>query len=151
MNKQDKKEYVIISNNDTLEKYKEYYFKKYPRRTKFPIKEPCHPSINTWFILQRPSMNKLKQDWKEYIIWLVDKHGLTNKRIEKCKLTYIYHRPTKRRADCDNLTPKFTNDGLVEAGVVIDDSYFCCNPLVIYLDYDKDNPSMEIHIEVIED
>lgn len=144
-----KDKYIIISNKETLEEYKKYYFKKYPRRTKFPLKEPSHPSINTWFILQRPSMNKLKQDWKEYTIWLVEKYGMTNLKIEKCMIEYKFFRPTKRRGDCDNYTPKFTNDGLTEAGVIVDDDYSHCNPLLIYLDYDKENPRMEIHIEVI--
>lgn len=140
------KEYVIISDNKTFEEYKEYYFKKYPRRTKFPLKECGHPSINTWFILLRPAMNKLKQDWKEYTIWLANKYGLNDKHISNCKLVYKFYRPTKRRGDCDNYTPKFTNDGLTEAGVIVDDDYLHCNPLTIELNYDKENPRMEIHI-----
>ena len=140
------KQYIIISNKETLEEYKKYYFKKYPRRSKFPLKEPCHPSINTWFILMRPAMNKLKQDWKEYTIWLAKKYNVDNLNINNCTLEYRFYRPTRRRADCDNLTPKFTNDGLTEAKVIIDDDYLHCNPLTIFLDYDKDNPRMEIII-----
>ena len=34
------KEYVIISNQEILEEYFKYYFKKYPRRSKKPIDKP---------------------------------------------------------------------------------------------------------------
>lgn len=141
------KEHIIISNNETLNEYKKYYFKKYPRRRKFPLKTPLHPSINTWFILKRPAMNKLKQDWKEYTMWLCDKYGLSGANIKDCELEYRYYMPTMRRSDTDNLTPKFTNDGLVEAGAILDDSYFYCNPLIIWVGYDKNNPRMEIIIK----
>ena len=139
-------EYIITSDNYTLAEYKKYYFKKYPRRKIFPIKTCLHPSINTWFILTRKAMNKLKQDWKEYMIWLVDKNNMRGLNIKTCELIYEFYKPTKRRFDCDNHTPKFTNDGLVEANVIVDDDYLHCNPLTIYCSYDKENPRMEIHI-----
>lgn len=144
------KEYTIISNQEILEEYFRYYFKKYPKRKKKPIDKPWHCSINKWFIMQRPQMNALKQAWKDYTTWLVKKYDYTNLHIEKCQITYKFFMPTKRRADCDNYTPKFTNDGLTEAGVIIDDDYRHCNPLIIELGYDKDNPRMEIHIRVTE-
>ena len=144
------KEYVIISNQEILEEYFKYYFKKYPRRSKKPIDKPWHCSINKWFILQRPQMNALKQAWKDYTVWLVERYKCTNLHIKKCIMEYKFFMPTKRRADCDNYTPKFTNDGLTESGVIIDDDYNHCNPLIIELGYDKDNPRMEIHIKAIE-
>lgn len=56
--------------------------------------------------------------------------------------------PTTRRADIDNYSPKFAQDGLTEAGVIIDDDYKHVNPLHIELYYDKENPRMEIIIKV---
>lgn len=146
VNETKTKEYVIISNQETLDEYCKSYFKKYPKRKKKPIDKPWHLSINKWFIMQRPQMNGVKQAWKDYTIWLVEKYGYTNLHIEKCQITYRFFMPTKRRADCDNYTPKFTNDGLTESGIIIDDDYSHCNPLIIQLGYDKDNPRMEIHI-----
>lgn len=139
--------YTIVSNNITLKDYNDYYFNKYPKRKKKPIEKPYHPSVNKWFILPRPQMNKLKQDWKEYIIWLVEQNGFTDLHIEKCRITYRFYMPSKRRSDTDNYTPKFCQDGLVEAGVIVDDDYLHCNPLKIWLGYDKNNPRMEITIE----
>lgn len=139
--------YTIVSNEETLEEYLKEYFKKYPRRTKRPIDRPTIPSINTWFILERPQMNDLKQRWKDYTIWLSEKQGLAGLKIESCKITIKMFMPTKRRADTDNYTPKFVFDGLTECGVIIDDSYFYVNPLVIELGYDKNNEHMEIVIE----
>lgn len=141
------REYKIISNKETLDKYNTYYFRKYPKRRKEPIKTPLHPSINTWFILPRPQMNKLKQDWKDYIVWLAEECGYTDLKIEKCEIICKFYMPTKRRADTDNMTPKFVMDGLTEAGVIVDDDYYHCNPLTIKLDYDKNNPRMEIIIK----
>lgn len=80
------------------------------------------------------------------MVWLVGRHGFTNLHIEKCEITYKIFMPTKRRTDCDNCTPKFTNDGLTDAGMIVDDDYSHCNPLIIQLGYDKENPRMEIHI-----
>jgi Holliday junction resolvase RusA-like endonuclease len=141
-------EYKIVSDNGTLDEYLEYYFKKYPRRQKKPIEHPWHPSINEWFILMRPAMNELKQKWKEYIVWLVDKHGYKNLKIDNCEITYKFFMPSLRRADTDNFSPKFVQDGLTMAGVVIDDDYTHVNPLHIELGYDKENPRMEIIIKL---
>lgn len=137
-------EYKIISNNKTLAEYNKYYFNKYPRRSKPPLKSPLHPSINTWFILKRPEMNKLKQRWKDYVVWLVDCCGYRNLLLDNCKITYKFYMPSKRRYDCDNLTPKFSNDGLTEAGVIVDDDYKHMNPLEVWIGCDKDDPRMEI-------
>lgn len=143
-------EYKLISNQETLDKYyNEYYFKKYPKRKKRIIEKPLHPSLNKWIILRRPSMNNLKQQWKEYGIWLINYYGLSNLNIEKCTITFKYYMPSKRRADCDNMSPKFFLDAMVEANLIKDDSYFILNPLIIWIGYDKDNPRMEIHINDI--
>lgn len=96
-------------------------------------------------------MNKLKQDWKEYIVWLVEQCGYTDLGINKCEITCKFYMPTKRRADPDNYSPKFVMDGLTEAAVIVDDDYSHCNPLVIELAYDKDNTRMEIHIKDLEE
>ena len=77
------KQYILTSDKETLEEYNTYYFKKYPKRRKAPIKTPLHPSVNTWFILPRPAMNKLKQDWKDYIVWLVNKYDYQDLNIKK--------------------------------------------------------------------
>lgn len=141
-------EYKIISNQETLDKYyNEYYFKKYKKRKKRIIEKPWHPSLNKWIILRRPSMNNLKQQWKEYGVWLINYYGLTNLNIEKCVITFKYYMPTKRRTDNDNMTPKFFLDAMVESGLIKDDSYFIVNPLILWLGYDKNNPRMEIHIK----
>ena len=141
-------EYKIISNQETLDKYyNEYYFKKYKKRKKRIIEKPWHPSLNKWIILRRPSMNNLKQQWKEYGVWLINYYGLANLNIEKCIITFKYYMPTKRRADNDNMTPKFFLDAMVESELIKDDSYFIVNPLILWLGYDKNNPRMEIHIK----
>lgn len=140
-------EIKIIFDKTLYQEYLEYYFKKNPRRSKAPVDSFMHPSINKWFILMRPAMNLLKQNWKDFTIWTVKKYGLEDLKIENCKMTYKFFYDTKRRHDNDNMTPKFTNDGLVESGLLVDDDYNHVNPLVIEGGYDKIYPRMEIIIE----
>lgn len=91
-------------------------------------------------------MNNLKQNWKDYIVWLVNEYGYMDLNIGKCNVMCKFYMPTKRRADTDNMTPKFVMDGLTEAHMIIDDDYLHCNPLTIWLGYDKEQPRMEIII-----
>lgn len=145
------KQYILTFDDDILKKYFDYYFKIYPRRKKEPIKTPLHPSINEWFIMQRPQMNQYKQQWKDFTMFVVKYYGYENLNIKNCTITYKFFYNTKRRQDNDNRTPKFTNDGLVESGVLIDDDYQHLNPLIIYGDYDKLHSRMEIIIDVLEE
>lgn len=92
-------------------------------------------------------MNDLKQRWKDFIIWVVNKYGYQDLHINKANITYKFYYGSKRRQDNDNRTPKFSNDGLVESGMLQDDDYSHLNPLIIYGDYDKHNERMEIIIE----
>lgn len=137
----------IVFDNKIYNEYIDYYFKKYPRRSKKPIDSPLHPSINKWFILKRPMMNDMKQKWKDFTIWVINYYGYKNLNINKCRMTYKFYYGNKRRRDNDNVTPKFTNDGLVESNVILDDDYKIVNPLIIEGCYDKENPRMEIIIE----
>jgi hypothetical protein len=97
--------------------------------------------------MKRPQMNDLKQKWKDFTIWVVKKYGYENLHISKAIITYNFYFGNKRRHDNDNYVCKFTNDGLVDSGIVVDDDYLHLNPLIKHSDYDKEHPRMEILIE----
>ena len=124
-----------------LEEWTKDYFKKHPRAKKRPIEKPSHPSINKWCILKRQAMNSLKQNWKDFSIFVIEFYGLQNLNIKKCKCKYIVYRDTKRRCDCDNITPKFLLDGLTRengVGLLEDDSCDCITELSLSYEYKKD-------------
>lgn len=140
----------IIIDDEVIERYNKYYFVMHPRARKAPIERPIHPTINSWFVLQRQAMNSLKQKHKDFIVWLCKDLGINNMKIHKCKIISTTYMPTKRRVDVDNLTLKFWLDGLVEAGFIEDDCYSCVTELTLRAGYDKDNPRTEIIIEEME-
>lgn len=141
----------IELNNELLEKYSAWYFARYPKRRKLPIKRPLHESLNTWMILPRPAMNALKQNWKEFIVWTVREMGLENRQLEHAAVSVCSYMPTKRRCDPDNMVPKFILDGLVEAGLLKDDDGQTIETLTLKTDYDKDNPRTVIEITVLDE
>lgn len=130
-----------------LEEWTKDYFKKHPRAKKRPIEKPSHPSINKWCILKRQAMNSLKQNWKDFSIFVIEFYGLQNLNIKKCKCKYIVYRDTKRRCDCDNITPKFLLDGLTRengVGLLEDDSCDCITELSLSYEYKKDTKGAKL-------
>lgn len=142
------KKIKLIIDNDTLHKYEDYYFDAYPRRKKSPITQPYHESINKWMIMKRQRMNALKQNWKSFICWLVKDSGYEGMLIDKCEVWQKVYFPTTRRADIDNTVPKFILDGLVESGMVVDDSYLHITKLVLEAGYDNERPRTELTIKI---
>jgi len=140
-------EIKIIIDNNILEKYREYYFEKYPRRKNNPIKKPIPPSLNSWMIMRRFQMNHQKQVWKEFGEWLVNYYGYTNKKIDKCKIIIEYFFDSKRRHDADNYTPKNLFDSFTVSGLLIDDDFNHVESLTIKGNYSKENPRTEIIFE----
>jgi Holliday junction resolvase RusA-like endonuclease len=100
--------------------------------------------------MKRPQMNALKQQWGDFTKWIVNKYNYENLHIEKAKITFTYYFPTKARHDADNMTPKFFMDGLTESGMIIDDDFKHIETLIVKGGYDKENPRMEVLIEIIE-
>jgi hypothetical protein len=143
-------EIKLIIDNNILQKYNEFYFKKFPKRKKIPIESPTHPSINKWMIMKRPMMNALKQYWKDFIIWFVEENKLTNKKINKCDLIFVSYFKTKIRKDCDNTVPKFILDGMVDGGLIVDDDSLHVESLTLKCGYDKEQPRTEIYIKINE-
>lgn len=144
-------EYHIVIDNSVLEEYNKYYFSIHKKAKKPPIERPIHPSINQWFIMQRPQMNALKQKWKDFGVWLIKKLGYDNLKLDKFEMECISYMPTKRRVDPDNLTPKFLNDSFTESGFIVDDDGNHMKGLTLRTDYDKENPRTEIFVRVIEE
>lgn len=140
-------EYKIVITNQLLDEYAAYYFEQHPKAKKKPIEHPYHPSINTWFIMRRPQMNDLKQKWKDFIIWLVNKECMEDLHLEKFSMRFVTYMPTQRRIDPDNTVPKFILDGFTESGLIADDDSRHLLSLELCADYDKDNPRTEILIK----
>lgn len=140
-------QYIIVSNKETLAQYRKHYFKMHPRAKKFPIDTPIHPSMNTWIKLNAFKQDSLKQAWGEYAQWLVKINGYEDLQLEDCYGTVKVYRPTKRRFDADNISPKFLLDGIVKAGMLLDDDVNHLNPLILWGGYDKEDPRMEIIFE----
>lgn len=140
----------ITIDRACIDKYADRYFTEHPRATKMPIPYPYHESINKWMIMKRPQMNCLKQKWKDFIVWLVDTNGLTNKKIQCCDIEQRVFFPTNRRHDIDNTVPKFILDGLVESGLIEDDDSLHIKHLIMSCGVDKDNPRTELIITILQ-
>ena len=138
--------YHITIDNQILEEYNKYYFLHHPRSKKIPIEHPYHPSINVWFVMQRPQMNALKQKWKDFGIWLIQKLGYENLKLQEFEMEFITYMPTRRRIDSDNTTPKFILDSFTESGFIQDDDGTHLKGLTLRTGYDKENPRTEITV-----
>jgi len=143
-------EIKLVLDQDLLDEYNKYYFKKHPKARKAPIEKPWHPSINEWMIMPRPQMNALKQKWKEFVIWWIDKLGYANMMLDNFEIEETIYFPTKKRADIQNFISKFIDDGFVESGFIVDDDYKHYKRMIMSIDYDKENPRTEILIKIKE-
>lgn len=86
-----------------------------------------------------------KKDWIGIVGWAtIGKRP--KKPYEKSTVTITYFFPTRGRRDPDNYSGKFILDGLVQAGIIKDDSFQCID-LRLKASYDKDNPRTEIEVE----
>ena len=70
-------------------------------------------------------------------------------------MTYTIYYPTNRQFDIDNyasVLAKFTNDALVEGGILIDDSYKYVPKIIFkFGGIDKENPRCEVELKEIKD
>jgi len=126
------------------------YFNEHPRAKIPPIKAPQHPSINEYSIMNNQAANKLKQNWKAFISWLLNKHSLTGLNIQKCQITYTTYFKTAHRHDVDNVSPKYIFDAFVDSKFIVDDDLEHITSLTIKGGIDKENPRIEFIVEVIE-
>lgn len=138
----------LVIDNTVLDRYSQYYFSIHPRAHKRPIPRPYHESINTWMIMKRPAMNRLKQKWKDFIQWFINDQGYENLRIEKCEIVQTIYYPTDRRHDIDNGVPKFILDGFVESRMIIDDDCKHITKLTLMCGIDIVNPRTELLIDI---
>lgn len=144
-------QFTLTIDQNLLDCYNNYYFSLYPRRRKPPINRPIHESLNTWSMMQRIAKNALKQNWKEFIKWWISNDPMLCKlHIKRCSLTFTSFMPSRRRADPDNMVPKFILDGFVESGLLADDDSSHLESLTLACSYDKERPRTEIEFTVYE-
>ena len=139
----------LIIDDAVLLEYEKHYFALHPRSKKKPIESPCHPSINKWMIMNRIVMNALKQRFKDFMVWFVKYSGYESLKIQECDMVFTTYFKTRIRHDTDNTVPKFTLDGLVEGGFIIDDDSNHLKSLTLKCDYDKKRPRTEILVSNI--
>lgn len=96
-------------------------------------------------------MNALKQKWKDFICYFIDKQGYSNLHIEKCEMKFVTYYDSNRRHDCDSATPKFILDGFSESGFIVDDDNKHLIRLTLECYVDKDNPRTEIEVVVYDE
>lgn len=145
--------YKVIITKGVLDEYRKYYFEKYPNRRVFPIKKPIPPSLNYFIAIKRMAQNTMKQQYKEFAVWLANVMGIANMNLTKAELSYKFYFGDMRRRDYDNLliTPKLLNDGFVEAGVIVDDNGENLRLSFEPFGYDKVNPRVEITLIDLEE
>lgn len=130
---------ITIDENLLKIYYNNYYFIKYPKRKKRPISEPLFPTLNSWIILPRMSMNTLKQNWKEFGEWVVNYYNYNDLNIEDCSICFEHTFKTKKRRDPDNYVPKFFLDAMVSAKMITDDSLNVIKQLNLVCKYGEEN------------
>lgn len=138
----------IIIDEALISEYEKHYFAMHPKARKSPISGPNHPSINQWMILQRQSMNTLKQKWKDFSAWVIDHYGYSGLLIDYCQIEVTTYYKRRIRHDIDNYVPKFILDGFVEVGFLVDDDDQHIGSLTLRCRHDKEWPRTEIKIYI---
>lgn len=134
---------IIITQTD-VDEFNELYFKTHPRAKVKRIAGPYHPSLNWYMRANNMSRNAAKQNWKEFILFMLDRNNLTHTQINHCKIIYTTYFKQNRIHDVDNITPKFILDGLVEGGFLVADDIKHIPVLITKAFYDKENPRIEL-------
>ena len=113
---------------------------------KIIVEGRTHPSLNTWTNWHWAKKSRVKKSWENEIYYLCNKFNQPELKEAIVDITYYFK--SNRRRDRDNYTPKFILDGLVKAGVIVDDSD---NNLYLNwkLKVDKDNPRTEIEVREV--
>lgn len=142
-------EIKLIMDQALIDEYAEYYFKQHPKARKKPIEKPWHPSINEWMIMPRPQMNALKQKWKDFGVWWIEKLGYTNMMLDSFEIIEAVYFSNKIRRDVQNYITKFLDDSFVAAGFIVDDDYKHYKKMTMMIDVDKNWPRTEIVIKPI--
>lgn len=120
---------------------------KINRKTKSP--RNISLNLNTYRNLHYQISNQAKKIYKERIKELIkgNKEVLT----PPLSFSYILYPKTKRLTDIGNvmsIVQKFTEDALVELGVIEDDNYTIIQEINYNFGYiDKDNPRVELTIK----
>ena len=157
---------TIVIDRSVVAKYNKYYFKKYTSRRKSYFmsnwkskrKNPKELygvlSLNDLLPIAPRTYNSLKKQWKDFGIWLAKEYKLNNKKYKNAIIEYRTFAETKAHKDNDNVIggSKLLSDGLyVESGMFKDDSYYYINPIIGSIEYDKENPRLEIRITICDE
>lgn len=140
----------IIITQTEVDEFNELYFKAHPRAKVKRITGPYHPSLNWYMRANNMSRNAAKQNWKDFILFVLDKNGLRNAQIDRCEIVYTTYFKQNRIHDVDNITPKFILDGLVEGGFLVADDIKHIPVLITKAFYDAENPRIELEFSIIE-
>lgn len=110
------------------------------------IIEAIPPSNNKYIGRNmRWEYQNVKKQWAKLIFYAC--RPKPPKPFEKAVVTLTYYFKDKRRRDPDNFSGKMLLDGLVNAGILADDSFSNID-LVLQGKHDKNNPRTEIYITV---
>lgn len=153
MDKIINKEQITISfTQDLYDEWTQMYFKKHPRATKKPLlSSNVLLSMNRWIILPRMSAMTLKERWKEFVTWVVEKHGYTNLNIKRCEVDVKILYPTRKEFDLDNFSSnKYVFDGFSNANLWIDDSYTHVQKISISGEYKPKVAQLDYIITILE-
>lgn len=149
-----KKELHILFNQEIVDKYKDYYFKKYPKRTKLDISPTCL-SLNKFTAMIRIMQAAEKIKYAEFCQWVLEYYNVPKLNLTKCKLTLKYQWKDKRRRDYDNfacISLKYNMDQMVKYGLLIDDNFDVVTGIDLRMEYIKsESSSMEFIFEYDDD
>ncbi len=142
---------MIIIDSDIMNKYKNYYFRLYPKRKKFPkyFQNPIPLSLNKFIAMKRMAQNDVKGKYGEFAVWLAEYYHINDLNLNKVCFTYRFYFKNRQRHDIDNytLSNKFLADGFVKAKVLIDDNSGVLELKFKPFKVDKAHPRVEIEME----
>lgn len=143
-----KKEVRILFNQEMVDKYREYYFKTYPRRKVFDIKATAI-SLNQFTAMVRMVQAGKKKQYSDFCMFVLNEYNIPKLKLNHCFLKIHFTWGDNRRRDYDNylIVPKFYNDTFVEYGLLEDDSFKQITGVLTTMEYIKGKSSVEFIFE----
>lgn len=133
-----KKQIKILFNKEVVDKYKEYYFKRYPRRKVFNIKATAL-SLNDFTAITRMAQADAKKKYNEFCLFVLEYYNIPKLKLNNCDVIILFEWKDRVRRDYENyaIVPKFFNDAFTEYGLLEDDSYKQINSVTTKMTYVK--------------